>query len=50
MPGQAHELIGIFMPDFNQHFSGGFNPDPTAIVKLQAIAVSHGNRLWKIQQ
>jgi len=50
MPRQAHELSGIFMPDFNQQFSCGFNPDPSAIIKLQAIAVSHRNRLWKIKQ
>ena len=25
MPGKAHKLIGIFMPDFNNILSGGLN-------------------------
>jgi hypothetical protein len=50
MPGKAQELMRISMPDLNEHFCFGFNPDPSAIVKLQAIAVSHGNGLWKIEQ
>ena len=50
MPGQPYELIRIFVPDFNYHFCGGFNPDPSAIIKLQAIALRHGNSHWKIQQ
>src|SRR5262245_28455582 len=50
MPRQAHKLIGIFMSDFNQHFCGSFDSDPSAIIKLQAIAVSHGDGLWKIEE
>jgi len=50
MPGQAYELTGIFMPDFDYYFCGGSNPEPPAIIKLQAIAVRQGNRFWKIKQ
>jgi len=50
VPRQAHELIRIFMSDFNQHFPGSSNSEPPAIIKLQAIAVRHRNRFWKIKQ
>ena len=38
------------MPDFNDKFRCSSDPDPASIIKLQAIAISHRNRLWKIKQ
>src|SRR5215510_9289274 len=50
MPRQAHKLMGIRMPDFNDKFRCGLNPQPSPILKLYAVAVRHGNSLWKIEQ
>jgi len=50
MPSQAHELIGIFMPDFYDKLRCGLDLEPPAIVKLQAIAVGHGDCLGKVEK
>jgi|SRR5215510_10924583 len=50
MPRKAHKMTGIRMPDFNDRFSCRPNSEPSSILKLQAIAVCHGNGVWKIQQ
>lgn len=50
MPSQAHELIGIFMPDFDDQLRRGLDPEPPAIVKLQAVAVGHGDCLGKVEK
>src|SRR5215475_14006667 len=50
MPRQPDKLSGIRMPDFNDKFSCRSNSEPPSIVKLQPIAVRHGNCVWKIQQ
>jgi len=50
MPRKAHKLIGIRMPDFNDKLSCGSNSEPSSIIKLQAIAVRHGNGVRKIKQ
>src|SRR5262245_12632261 len=50
MPGKAHKLIGIFMPDFDNKFGRGLNPEPSPIFELQAISIGHGDRFRKVQQ
>jgi hypothetical protein len=50
MPGKAHELIGIFMPHFDDKLRRGLDLEPPAIVKLQAVAVGHGNCLGKVEK
>lgn len=50
MPSQAHELIGIFMRDFDGELGRGLDPEPPAIVKLQAVAVGHGDCLGKVEK
>src|ERR1700756_4356905 len=50
MPRKARQLIGIFMPDFDNEFRRGLNLQPSAIFKLQAISIGHGNRLGKVEQ
>jgi len=50
MPCKASKLTEIRMPDFNDKFSCGSDSEPSSIIKLQAIAVRHGNGVWKIKQ
>jgi hypothetical protein len=50
MPRKARQLIGIFMSDFDNELCRSLNLEPSAIFKLQAISISHGNRLGKVEQ
>ena len=50
MPREASKLVGIFMPDFNNKLRRSLNLEPSPIFKLQAISISHGNRLGKIEE
>ncbi len=50
MPRKAHELIRIFMPDFDHGFGRGPNPEPSPIFELQAISVRHCNRFRKVEK
>src|SRR5262249_22350658 len=50
MPRKTHKLSGILMPDFNDDFRCCSDPEPSAILKVQAVAVCHRNCLWKIEQ
>jgi hypothetical protein len=50
MPSKAHELIGVFMPDFDNTLRSGLDLQQPAIIKLQAIAIGHRNRLRKIEK
>jgi hypothetical protein len=50
MPREASKLVGILMPDFNNKLRRSLNLEPSPIFKLQAISISHGNRLGKIEQ
>jgi hypothetical protein len=49
MPGKAHELIGILVPDFDNRLGGGLHHEQPPIFKLQGVPVSHGNRFRKIE-
>jgi hypothetical protein len=50
MPGKAHKLIGIFMPDFDNKLSSGLNLQQPPIVKLQAISIGHRNRFREVEK
>src|SRR5579864_9502546 len=50
MPRQTSKLVGVFMPDFNNKLRCGLNLEPSPIFKLQAISISHSNRLGKVEQ
>src|SRR5260370_14320394 len=50
MPSKTHKLIGIFMPDFDNVFGGGLDPEPPPILELQAVSVGHRNRFRKIEK
>jgi hypothetical protein len=50
MPREAHELFGIFMPDFDNELRSGLNPQPSPILKLHAISIGHRNRFGKVEK
>jgi len=50
MPRKARQLIGIFMSNFDNELRCSLNLEPSTIFKLQAISISHGNRLGKVEQ
>src|SRR5262245_9962064 len=50
MPGEANELVGIFMPDFDDKLRGGFDLQQPPVFELQGISIGHGNRLRKIEK
>ena len=50
MPGEAHELVGIFVPDFDNELRGGFDLQQPPVFKLQGISIGHGNRSRKIEK
>jgi len=50
MPGKTRKLIGIFMPDFDNVFGGGLDPEPPPVLELQAISLGHRNRFRKIEK
>jgi hypothetical protein len=50
MPREARQLIRIFMSDFDNELRGSLNLEPSTIFKLQAISISHGNSLGKVEQ
>jgi hypothetical protein len=50
VPCKAHKLARVFVPDLDNRLCGRPNHEPPPIVKLHAIAISHGDRLWKIEK
>jgi hypothetical protein len=50
MPRKARQLVGIFMSDFDNELHCSLNLEPSTIFKLQAISISHGDRLGKVEQ
>src|SRR5260370_22909208 len=43
-PGQPHQLVGIFVPDFYNTLRSGLNLHPPAIFNVQAAYIDHRNR------
>jgi hypothetical protein len=50
MPCQAGELVRVFVSDFNNVLGRSLNLEPSTIFELEAIPISHGNRMGKIEQ
>jgi hypothetical protein len=50
MPGKAHKLFRIFMPDFDNGLRSGLNLEPPPILKLQAVSIGHRDRFRKVEK
>jgi hypothetical protein len=50
MPRKAHELMGIFVSDFDNQLRSGLNLQPPPIFQLQAISIGHRNRFRKVEK
>jgi hypothetical protein len=50
MPSNKHKLIGIFMPDFDNPFGSGLDPEPPPIFELQAVAICHRYRFREVEK
>jgi hypothetical protein len=50
MPGKAHKLMGVLMPDLDNKLRGRLNFEPPPVVELQAISIGHCNRFRKVEQ
>jgi len=50
MPGKARELIGLFMPYFDDSLRGGLDLQQPSVFQLQGIPIGHGNRFRKIEK
>jgi hypothetical protein len=50
MPREAGKLVGVFVLDFDNELRCSLHLEPPTIFQLQAISISHGNRLGKVEQ
>jgi hypothetical protein len=50
VPSKPHQLIAIFMPDFDHKFGCRSNLEPPSVFQLQTIPIGHRNRLRKIEK
>jgi len=50
MPRKARQPIAIFMSDFDNGLHRSLNLEPSTVFKLQAVSISHGNCLGKVEQ
>lgn len=50
MPSQAHKLVWIFVPNFDNRLGSSLNHQPSPIFKLQTISIGHRNRFRKVQK
>jgi len=50
VPTQAHKLVGISVPNFDDMLRSGLNHQPPPIFKLQTISISHRNRFRKVEK
>jgi len=50
VPSQAHKLVWIFVPNFDNKLPSGLNHQPPPIFKLQTISISHRNGVRKVEE
>ena len=50
MPCKAHKLATIFVRDLDNRFRGRLNHEPSPIIKLHTIPISHRDRFRKIEK
>jgi hypothetical protein len=50
VPSQAHKLVWIFVPNFDNMLGSSLNHQPSPILQLQTVSIGHGNGLWKVEK
>ena len=50
VPSQAHKLVGISVPNFDNMLRSSLNHQPPPIFKLQTISISHRNRFREVEK
>jgi hypothetical protein len=50
VPREAHKLVWIFVPNFDNMLGSSLNHQPSAIFKLQTISIGHRNSFGKVQK
>jgi hypothetical protein len=50
MPSKAHELMGIFVPDFDEGLRSGLDFQQSPVFKLQRIAIRHRNCFRQVEE
>ncbi len=50
MPGNAHELMGIFVPDFDKGLRSGLDFQQSPVFKLQRIPIRHRNCFREVKK
>jgi len=50
VPSQAHKLVWIFVPNFDNKLPSGLNHQPPPIFKLQTVSISHRNGFRKVEK
>jgi hypothetical protein len=50
MPGESHQLMAVFMPDFNEGLRSGPHLQPPPVLQLQAISVGHRDGFRQIEK
>jgi hypothetical protein len=50
VPSQAHKLVRISVPNFDNRLRSSLNQQPPPVFQLQTISVSHRNRFRKVEK
>jgi hypothetical protein len=50
MPGKPHELMGIFVPDFDDGLGSGSDFQQSPVFKLQRIPIGHRNCFREVEK
>jgi hypothetical protein len=50
MPGKAHKLMGIFVPDFDKGFRSGLDFQQSPVFKLQRIPIRHRSCFREVKE
>src|SRR5262249_54568942 len=50
MPGKAHKLAGLCMPDFDDILRSSMHRKQSPVVEFQGISMRHGDRFRKLEE
>jgi hypothetical protein len=50
MPGKAHALIGMLVPNFDHRFRRGQDAEQSPVFKLQRIPIGHRNCFREVEK